>query len=894
MKWNGISLKTKLIFCILLAEIILLSVSSVVIISSVTEQQEELTTSNCIELCKIYAEGFDGDFRRDLAIARTLSATMTVYETKDRKEVITMLKEVLAKNDHLVAVYVGYERNRFDGKDDEYVNTAGHDETGRFMPYVTKNQTAVRVEPLYGYDEMEYYQVPSTEKRDALTNPIYYDDIFVLSIVSPIFENGDFIGIAGVDLPLDYVNTTINDIQVFDTGYAYMISNNGMFLSHPTDSSYIGSKGLQDMDDPLFRQAADNIKNGLSGQFRTKDPLTGKDVNVFYEPIPIDNSSIMLVVPVNEMMANVYDLTYKLIVIFVISILVIVGVTYLLASSIMSSVERITDDLRSVLQNVADGKFETCDDKNIAVDFRPIPESINRIIETVRDQIHETKRVSRSLENGNLRVRPEMKLSGEFKDVADALSDLSGSLDEIIGDSSHVLNSIRQKDFSQPITHYGKGDFLRLTYGIEQTRVDMQKITEQYEKKEKELLDYTESLRLSNIAKAEMERIINNSPVIALLLRIDSKWPVHFISENVSQWGYSVSDFMDGKVTYFDIIHPDDYDGLFSRISQAFFSNEQYLTDEFRIITKSGEVRWIEARLYLRRSDNKFTDLYGVNLDITERKEIEQQAAKVEDIRKKEIHHRIKNNLQVISMMLYLESSKFTDPEILQAFKDSQNRVKSMALIHEELYKGGDLQTINFNSYVKVLTENIYNSYKTGNKKIFFDLNIEDIFLDLETAIPIGTIINELVTNSMKYAFRNRKKGRIFINMTETVPNTIRLEVGDDGEEDPALDLYDEDRQSLGIQLVTALVEQLDGTITLELAHGTRYRIIFRVNPRSRTSLFKRYVKGVILYLKTLHFIFFMISDEGYSDFPYIRKIYFSIYPAIHLQYLHPESSSCI
>ena len=92
----------------------------------------------------------------------------------------------------------------------------------------------------------------------------------------------------------------------------------------------------------------------------------------------------------------------------------------------------------------------------------------------------------------------------------------------------------------------------------------------------------------------------------------------------------------------------------------------------------------------------------------------------------------------------------------------------------------------------------------------------------------------------------------------------------------------------------TALVEQLDGTITLELAHGTRYRIIFRVNPRSRTSLFKRYVKGVILYLKTLHFIFFMISDEGYSDFPYIRKIYFSIYPAIHLQYLHPESSSCI
>ena len=146
----------------------------------------------------------------------------------------------------------------------------------------------------------------------------------------------------------------------------------------------------------------------------------------------------------------------------------------------------------------------------------------------------------------------------------------------------------------------------------------------------------------------------------------------------------------------------------------------------------------------------------------------------MEEIRKKEIHHRIKNNLQVILSLLELQAEKFNDIEVLEAFRESQNRVATMAIIHEELYRSRNNETLDFSAYLQKLTADLFHSYtiRKGDVK-YTELDIEEIFLGMDTAVPLGIIINELVSNSLKHAFPSGRKGEVCINLCrKTEENT--------------------------------------------------------------------------------------------------------------------------
>jgi len=233
--------------------------------------------------------------------------------------------------------------------------------------------------------------------------------------------------------------------------------------------------------------------------------------------------------------------------------------------------------------------------------------------------------------------------------------------------------------------------------------------------------------------------------------------------------------------------------------------------------------------------------------DLTERKKNEEMLANIETARKKEIHHRIKNNLQVISSLLDLQAEKFNnrgcikDSEILEAFRVSQDRVISMALIHEELHEGGEIDTLNFSPYLERLVENLFHTYTLGDSCISLNLDLEEnIFFDMDTAVPLGLIVNELVSNSLKYAFAGRSKGEVQIklfsqetekelNNKERLPGrTCRytLVVSDNGIGIPE-DIDFENPDSLGLQLVGILVDQLDGEIELNRENGTEFLIKF-------------------------------------------------------------------
>jgi two-component sensor histidine kinase/ligand-binding sensor domain-containing protein len=208
-----------------------------------------------------------------------------------------------------------------------------------------------------------------------------------------------------------------------------------------------------------------------------------------------------------------------------------------------------------------------------------------------------------------------------------------------------------------------------------------------------------------------------------------------------------------------------------------------------------------------------------------------QNSLSEKEILLKEIHHRVKNNLQVISSLLYLNSKKVKSKEALNMFKDSQNRVKSIALVHERLYQSKDLGKIDFKEYIQKLTNDLFRSYGVNLSVINLKIDINNVFISIDTAVPCGLIINEIISNSLKYAFPDyedeNKSGLININFSKDEMNKWVLVVGDNGIGIPE-EAEEKKKNSLGLQLIDTLVAQLDGTLEIDLSSGTAFVIKFK------------------------------------------------------------------
>jgi len=192
----------------------------------------------------------------------------------------------------------------------------------------------------------------------------------------------------------------------------------------------------------------------------------------------------------------------------------------------------------------------------------------------------------------------------------------------------------------------------------------------------------------------------------------------------------------------------------------------------------------------------------------------------------KEIHHRVKNNLQIISSLLNLQSEYIQDKQYLELFKISQNRIKSMALIHEKLYQSKDLARIEFAEYIQDLVNSLFGSYKVNSDTITLKIDVEQVFLGLDAAIPCGLILNELVLNSLKHAFPTGNSGEINIQFYLNNENKFNLIISDNGIGFPQ-DFDFINAESLGLQLVNALTNQLEGTIELNGRVGVEFKITF-------------------------------------------------------------------
>lgn len=256
----------------------------------------------------------------------------------------------------------------------------------------------------------------------------------------------------------------------------------------------------------------------------------------------------------------------------------------------------------------------------------------------------------------------------------------------------------------------------------------------------------------------------------------------------------------------------------------AFYLDRVFGTGSMQIfdfqIQRNGKKYDYEARFVANGDD----EVLVIFRDITERRQAEE--AKKNEMLLKEIHHRIKNNLQVISSLLYLQSKDIKDKDVLEMFKESQNRVKSMALAHEKLYRSKDMERVDTGEYIKDLANYLFQSYSIDSKVIGLNIKAENILLGIDVAIPCGFIINELITNSLKHAFPDGRKGELCIDF-HSENNKFILAIGDNGIGLPE-DLDIRNTETLGLKLVTTLVEQIRGNIELDRSNGTKFKITFK------------------------------------------------------------------
>lgn len=301
-----------------------------------------------------------------------------------------------------------------------------------------------------------------------------------------------------------------------------------------------------------------------------------------------------------------------------------------------------------------------------------------------------------------------------------------------------------------------------------------------------------------------------------------------------AMWGFSEQSEVE-LASLFGRIHPDDRDRVERVTAESLDpSGTGSLSVEHRIRRPDGEERWVAAwgHTLFAPEHGRSVRTIGVMLDVTERRRAEERtkaSLREKETLLKEIHHRVKNNLQIVSSLLDLQSGYTADPEALRMFEESRGRVRSMALIHQRLYRSRDLTRVDFGEYIRQLADDLYMSYRISADRLELAIAADDMKLPLDLAIPCGLILNELISNCLKHAFGEGAGGRLRVSLYRVFGDTanIVLEVSDDGKGLPPGFDY-RNSPSFGMQLVHTLVEQLNGDLRLVDGVGTTVAVRFR------------------------------------------------------------------
>lgn len=344
------------------------------------------------------------------------------------------------------------------------------------------------------------------------------------------------------------------------------------------------------------------------------------------------------------------------------------------------------------------------------------------------------------------------------------------------------------------------------------------------------LLDITDQRRIE-VALRESENrfrtFMDSSPTAAFMK--DEKGYYRFINRLMTEMYHVTTESLRGKT---------DEDWLPPEVAAEVRANDLIVLENGQPIkmletvpTPEGEMKhWLTLKFpFINDAGERFVG--GVAVDVTEQKVAEDRLAKSlaeKETLLKEVHHRVKNNLQVISSLINLQQRKLELPLAVAAFGELKQRVQTMSLIHEKLYQSDNLAEIDLAAYLKDLTAMVFQTYRASSRNISMQNSGESVKVSIEKALPCGLIVNELISNSLKYAFKQKKKGCICVDLVQTTENRICLTVSDDGDGLPP-DFELSKTDSLGLKVVKSLVGQLNATLEINRMQGANFTLAFDI-----------------------------------------------------------------
>ncbi len=357
-----------------------------------------------------------------------------------------------------------------------------------------------------------------------------------------------------------------------------------------------------------------------------------------------------------------------------------------------------------------------------------------------------------------------------------------------------------------------------------------------YQSLEQELAERKQVEQSLRESERKLTTLLSNLPGMTYRCQNDQFWTMEFVSQGaLGLTGYPPSAFLcNNQISYAELIHPENRQMIWDTVQEAVLLRKPFDL-VYRITTASGEAKWVMERgRGIFSTQNELQAIEGFITDITERMQMDAQlkASLVEkEVLLKEVHHRVKNNLEVIISLADMQARLISDPTAIHGIRELQERVRTIALVHEDLYRSKNLAKIHADTYLMKLIDNLFQVF--GSTGIDLHVDAANLELNIDMAVPFGLIVTELLTNALKYAFPGRdeiklanqkeRPNRIDLILSEVEQQYI-LEIRDNGIGLPP-DLDWRNTRSLGLRLVNRLAEQLHGNLEVNICQGTCFRL---------------------------------------------------------------------
>ena len=341
-----------------------------------------------------------------------------------------------------------------------------------------------------------------------------------------------------------------------------------------------------------------------------------------------------------------------------------------------------------------------------------------------------------------------------------------------------------------------------------------------------DITEHKKAVKALRGSEEKYRALFEQAPDSILLVDVDTGELVEFNSKTHENLGYTSEEFKKLKIQDFEVFESEEE--VNRHIRKVIRKGSDIFETKHR--TKDGRIRNILAR-------SRSVSVGGRNLtlsilsDITDRKIVEERikaALDDNELLLKEIHHRVKNNLQIVCSLFNLQKESIKDKETFEMVSECQNRIRAIALVHEKLYKSKSFTYINIDEYITDLIKRLFSFYEINPNKIILKVDMDNILLGINTAIPVGLIITELTSNSLQYAFPEGREGEINITVRLIDADEINIVISDNGVGLPA-NVNIRNAESLGLQIVDTLIKQLKGKIEIHRKGGTKFNIKFRL-----------------------------------------------------------------